>query len=290
MNQTNIENTLKNFGLEDKQIKVYLACIKTEEELTPHKLSKLTGVARTTVYDILMELSLKGLVELEQSDGFTKQQTLVKAKNPTVLRKILQERRKELTHLEADILHILPELKTDFHKQKTNSDFAYYPGIEGAKKILTDYEHLKLDLPLYRWDKLLPMDAFGEDIMQTHIRQTLNLDQARKAETKILVPLNNWTKHVLTFQINENPDYLDGKTIRYIDNPLYDIYMRLEIIGNYIHMVCAEGDEIWGAKFKSQALSHTFKSFFQIQWQQAKPITKELVKTWGENEFINSGQ
>lgn len=75
---------LKRFGLTDNEIDIYIECLKNEE-LSPFQLSKLTGIPRTTVYDCLMSLSLKGLIELEQSDGFQKQQTRVRGKNPSEL-------------------------------------------------------------------------------------------------------------------------------------------------------------------------------------------------------------
>jgi sugar-specific transcriptional regulator TrmB len=92
--QLQIRKTLRAYGLSDNEIEVYLAAIKLDET-SPYELAKLTGIARTTVYDVITDLSLKGLLELERSDGFPKQQTKIIAKNPSVLRQKLRERRKE---------------------------------------------------------------------------------------------------------------------------------------------------------------------------------------------------
>ena len=115
-----ILETLKRFGLSENETKVYLESLK-HNETSPFQLSKATGIPRTTVYDVVMELSLKGLIELEQSDGIQKQQTKIRAKNPSILRTILQGKRKELTSLELDILNFLPNLKADFHQNKVNA-------------------------------------------------------------------------------------------------------------------------------------------------------------------------
>ena len=88
-----INKVLLDFGLSESEIKVYLECLK-ETDLGPFKLANLTGIPRTTVYEILTSLALKGLVELEHSDGFTKKQTKVKAKNPTTLREMVRNKKK----------------------------------------------------------------------------------------------------------------------------------------------------------------------------------------------------
>jgi sugar-specific transcriptional regulator TrmB len=78
---------LKEFGLSENEAKVYQSALELGET-SPFGISKSTGIARTTVYAILTDLALKGLVELESSTGLMKQQTKVRAKNPSTLRDI----------------------------------------------------------------------------------------------------------------------------------------------------------------------------------------------------------
>ena len=82
-----VDKTLVAFGLTDKEARVYRAALNYEET-SPFALSRETKIPRTTVYEILFNLSLKGLVTLVQSDGFSKQQTRIKARNPSMLREI----------------------------------------------------------------------------------------------------------------------------------------------------------------------------------------------------------
>ena len=51
------QRILANFGLNDNETKVYLASLK-QDGLGPFKLSQLTGIPRTTIYETLMSLSL----------------------------------------------------------------------------------------------------------------------------------------------------------------------------------------------------------------------------------------
>ena len=105
-----IGKTLTAFGLTDKEARVYRAALN-HEETSPFELSRETKIPRTTVYEILFNLSLKGLIALVQSDGFSKQQTRIKAKNPSLLREIVAKKRADLASLDVDLVQILPYLK-----------------------------------------------------------------------------------------------------------------------------------------------------------------------------------
>ena len=279
-----IYETLKKFGLTKNEIKVYLETLK-HKETSPFSLSKPTGIPRTTVYDVVMGLSLKGLVELEQSDGFKKQQTRIKAKNPSVFRNILQQKREDLLSLELDVLNFLPDLKSDFHKEKVNANFQFYPGIEGARKVYT--EEIDVDLPIYAWDMQMPMDVFGSEVINELVLKETNLRLKRgsKYVTKEITPINDWTKHVLSYQYSRSKDYLKEREIRGVDSPIFEIYQRISLKGNWIMITCTKEDEVWGLRINSPLLAKSMYSIFQLNWQVATPITEELVKSWGEDAF-----
>lgn len=289
MNETILE-ALKKFGLSKNEAVVYLESLK-KDELSPFQIAKLTKIPRTTVYDILMTLSLKGLVELEQSDGFKKQQTLVRAKNPSIMRAILQNKRKELIETESDIVNILPMLKEDFHKDKSNADFRFYPGIKGAKKVYFEsinFETLDQFDNIYAWDMQLPMDAFGIDAMNMDISENNVKKTQLKIKTKELMPLNDWTKHVMTYQVQRDPTYLNHTEYHAIENPAFNIFARLQIAGNYIWITCVHEKETWGLIIKSKHLSLTLKSIFLQNWAYSIPIDKKIIDSWGENPFVKS--
>jgi hypothetical protein len=168
-----INKTLIKFGLTDNETKIYLETLK-EDDLSPFKLARLTGIPRTTVYEILMSLSLKGLVRLESSDGFTKQQTRVKAKNPSILRDLLWQKRQNISNLELEIVDILPSLKGDYHQSESNADFQFFPGIQGAKRVYFTEYIANPHLPIHAIDNMMPMDVFGRQAVNQDIDKWLS--------------------------------------------------------------------------------------------------------------------
>ncbi|MBU1085082.1 MAG: helix-turn-helix domain-containing protein [Candidatus Beckwithbacteria bacterium] len=283
MNQ--VKKTLSRFGLTNNEILIYVEALK-QGEASPFKLSQLTKVPRTTVYDVLTSLSLKGLIEMTQSDGLQKQQTKIRAKNPSELRKIIQTRKEQLTSLETDVLEILPQLKGDYHQDEPNADFKFYPGIKGATKVFFEEDKDQVDLPVYCWTHLMPMDVFGSIKMNQNVLKETKFRLQAKTKVKEIIPLNNWTKHVISYQDGQDSNYLDAREVRYLDNPIFKQYARLAIKGTRVRITCAHNDEVWGLIINSQALSKSLQSIFELTWQMSTPLTKKMIKSWDENEFL----
>lgn len=279
-----INKVLSDFGLSENEIKVYTTALKSRDKnLTPYKISKLTEIPRTTVYDIVMNLSLKGLVELEQSDGFTKQQTKVKAANPSVLREIVWEKKRDLTKLDVELANSLSSLKDDFHGEEANADFQFFPGKEGLAKVYFGYTGVDEEVS---FTKLLPNDALGRKNLNKYVKREVELNKDRKGLQRAIVPNDEWSRHVISYQFNHNPKYILQKQYRLIENPAFEQYTKLAVEADYIRIACAEEDEIWGIQIKSRAFAKSIKSLFELIWLTGKPVTKELVESWGPNDFF----
>lgn len=283
----NILKVLKQFGLSDNEAKVYVESLK-KEELSPFQISKITDIPRTTVYDVLMSLSLKGLVELDQSDGFQKQQTKVRAKNPSVLRKILQEKREETFKVEAQVTEILPELKGFFHKEESNADFKFYPGIEGVRKLYFSIDNNDVEVEQWSWTQLMPLDVFGSSKLNQDIKKSTLLRKQKGGQARELVPLNSWTKHVLSYQYSLDKNYISTREFRFIESPLFECFLDFVIKGDFVKIACADGEEVWGLSIRSKALAKTLKSIYALTWAMGTPITANLIESWGENEFLKA--
>jgi hypothetical protein len=278
-----IKRPLKEFGLSDNEVTVYQACLQAEES-SPFTLSKMTGIPRTTVYAILTDLALKGLIELESSEGLMKQQTKVKAKNPSVLREIIRTKRDDLFRQEADILSIIPLLKGEYLKDTTNADFQFFPGMEGANKVMFDYN--KVDQDSYVFDYLIPMDATGSKEMNEGVDKGIKFWTHAKSTEYNLISLTPWSKHVLSYQVERNPHYLDHVEHRYLPFELTNLSIMARIKGDRTWIISVKGDEVWGLKMRSQNLADSLVSIHQALWKIAVPITQDKIAAWGPNDFL----
>lgn len=277
-----VTRALLAFGLNRNEVKVYRH-ILSERETNPYALARATGIPRTSVYEILTSLAFKELIELQKSDGFTKQQTRIIAKDPSYLRAIISNRRQSLAELDADIVHILPQLKKDYLPTLPNADFQFFPGIQGAQKVFTEAVLDDIDLPTYVFNYKIPDDVFGRDVINM-IADTEN-KRTRKYVPKEILPLNDWTKHCISYQFERDPRYISVTDIRYVDLPGFNIMSRIAIKGDRIWTVSVQGEDCWGTIVRSRTQAQTLTSIFNALWITAVPVTQEVVKRWGKNEY-----
>lgn len=276
---------LEEFGLSENEARVYQSALEMGET-SPFGIAKSTSIPRTTVYAVLTDLALKGLVELESATGLMKQQTKVKAKNPSVLREILWKKRESLVKQEVDIVSILPYLKKEYLKDSTNADFQFFPGMDGANHVMFDYDGVDQDT--YVFDTQIPMDATGSKEMNAGVDKGIKLWAKGRATEYNLTPLNPWTKHVLSYQVERNPHYLDRVEYRVLPFELVNLNLTIRLKGDRTWIVSVKGDEVWGLKIRSQNLSDSLIGIHQALWKLATPITKEMIASWGPNEYLQA--
>lgn len=276
--------TLLEFGLTENEVTVYLESVK-HGEISPFKIARLTGIPRTTVYDVMMSLALKGLITVKTSQGLEKQQSWIVAKNPSVLRDTLAKRREDLMRLEVDVVDLLSDLKGEYLAHENNSLVEFFPGKEGIRKAYSLLMDVPKDVQIYFFDHLMPMDTLGKEYVNSEVAQTLKKRKGGK-RVKTLMPLNDWTRHVLTYQYGRDKSYIDYHEYRYIDNPSFDLKHDMYIVLDRVIFVAAKDDEVWAAVIKSKLVAASFRSLFAVLWHEGIPVTETLVRLMGENAFL----
>lgn len=141
-----VENLLQ-FGLNDKEISVYLSLIALGP--APVRLiAKQAGVNRGTTYDILKNLMELGLVSYykhyQQED---KRQYFV-AEPPQKLLDAIEHKKRGLDTLKVHINKSLPELESMYEKSGARPVVKYYEGNSGVRTILEDVLNTMNNAPL----------------------------------------------------------------------------------------------------------------------------------------------
>src|SRR6185295_7053622 len=118
-----IQVILKNFGLSEKEIAVYLALI----ELGPSSVREISAkskVNRGTSYDILKSLIAQGVVSYYNKES--KQYFM--AEDPEKLLSAIDQKKEDLDEVRENINQNLPLLKTLFGKQGGKPVVKFYEG------------------------------------------------------------------------------------------------------------------------------------------------------------------
>jgi HTH-type transcriptional regulator, sugar sensing transcriptional regulator len=128
-----IQVILKNFGLSEKEIAVYLALI----ELGPSSVREISAkskVNRGTSYDILKALIETGIVSYYNKES--KQYFM--AEPPEKLLSAIDQKKEDLDEVRANISQSLPLIKTLFEKQGGKPVVKFYEGGKGVRQIFED--------------------------------------------------------------------------------------------------------------------------------------------------------
>lgn len=118
-----LEKELQRLGMNEKEAAVYTAALKLGPT-TAIKISKSTGLKRTTVYGILDALKTRGLVSIELSG--LKQYYVAAA--PEQFESLMAEQRRTFEN-------ILPELMALHKLRGSKGELKYYEGPEGIKSV-----------------------------------------------------------------------------------------------------------------------------------------------------------
>jgi len=124
-----MEKELKELGLEEKEIQIYLSCLG-QDAPTPTLIAKQAGLKRATVYFYLDKLNKKGLIEWEIRKGRKHISSVAPRRG---LKQYIKQKKEELERGEHIIKGLLVELEKVPHSKTSDSKVFHYEGEEGVR-------------------------------------------------------------------------------------------------------------------------------------------------------------
>jgi HTH-type transcriptional regulator, sugar sensing transcriptional regulator len=121
-----MKDELRQYGLSTKEAEVYLACLKLGEA-SAQRIAEITGIRRSTVYEVLTMLKTKGLMTTYRKD----KKFYFCAAEPTKLIDRLKEK-------EAVIQRVLPELEKLQKSLNEKPTIELFEGLIGMKNCIED--------------------------------------------------------------------------------------------------------------------------------------------------------
>lgn len=242
-----LKKSLQSFGLNDKEVGVYLACL----ELGKAKVSEIghkSRVERTHCYSILDKLVSLGLVN-EVEHGARKHFV---AEAPEKIEMVLKERLEQ-------IKHILPELKSIYNVSAHKPKVRFYEGQEQVKLV-----HQEI------------LDSGVSEILLCGSLDDLQRIISKEWDDGYFIPTRIERKmfiRFLSFDTPSNRKYraLDKQSLRetrFLDKQFY-FDSVFYLYGEKVAVFSGPGETI-GLVIESRALAKMFTQFFEIMWASAK--------------------
>lgn len=240
----NLEKVLENYGLTEKQAKIYLACLELGSA-SVQKISRKAGVARSTCYEILEDLNSLGLVS-----KFQKKRTAnFNAESP---RKLIA-----LTQTRVQLLEqVLPQFDALYGEARTRPTVRFYQGKNGMRLVL---EEILQDSPR----EILTFGS-AEDLFATleDYPEFVKKRVKRKILAKVIL------RESVKAHERKELGSKELREVRFIASQ-YDYHGSVFIWGRKIAMFSFEPD-LAALVIESEQLMKTQKAMFDIIWEQLK--------------------
>ena len=234
-----IRNALLNFGLNEREVEVYLALLK-EKDISAPSLANITKIHKSTVYLELENLIRKGLVNYVIKDS----KKYFKPTNPSKFIDILDEKK-------ANIQKVMPELES-LIPDSNQPEFQVYEGKEGVKSLLLDVLKENKDIVVFGVSgKIL-------NTLEFYLPQFIEKTIKSKITAKYLVNLGVKKKFEKLFpktriQIKSIPKRYESK-------------VATIVYGDKVAIHSLEKSKIYVVLIKDKDLAESYKNTFNLMW------------------------
>lgn len=240
---------LKEFGLSEKEAKVYLCLLGLGEALAS-EIAKKTEIARQLIYDIFERLIELGLVSFVVKDN----KKYFRSAPPQQLTSILKEKQNA-------IQEVMPEFKKiQKSKECKKPKIEVYEGIQGMKTVLGDILRTeKKELIVYGSSKssfeVIPI--FMEQWHKKRIKQKLTV--------RIIYNKTEETQK----RVKEYKETLKLMEVKYLPINVLSPTATL-IYSNKIALMVWLKNEPYATLIESKELKNIYKEYFEMIWKIAK--------------------
>ena len=236
---------LRDFGLSENEILLYLALLKTGKE-TANRIAQITGMKRSTTYDNFKLLINKGIVS-----RFTKNNVQhFEAADPKKLVHLIEDKKKKIQKIIPDLIKI----------QKTSTEktgVTFYEGKRGVLTVLNDIIDQKEELWFYGSRKmaLIAFKHYPDNFVQKRSEAKIKLRAVLALEDK-------GDKIYKIDQISKLSKIKYSKEMNKVSSNTF-------IYGDRVAFMTSEDDPT-GIIIKNSKIVQQQKKIFEILWKTAK--------------------
>lgn len=239
-----MEQTLMDVGLSKNETKGYIALIELGPS-TVTKISQISRVHRTNLYEALERLKKKGIVS-----SFLKNNTLhYEATDPNILLTFLKDK-------EAKLNAILPQLELAKNLSRPQNDIEIREGLTALKA--TYSEVLKQKKPIY---------TFGSPKAAAELAKPF-LDQFHKKRIELKIQMYHIYNEDAVERISELKN-LPFTSVRVLP-PEYNSHISTGICGDEVSIKNWDKKEGFAIVIRNPKVAKTYKNYFDLLWNIAK--------------------
>jgi HTH-type transcriptional regulator, sugar sensing transcriptional regulator len=167
MNIKNLKNKLEKSGLTDKEALIYVTILELGGAY-PSKIAEITKINRSTVYKILIGLSIKGLVnEIEKS-----KKLFYQIENPRRLIRYVKDKVNMANDQLENAEKLAPDIEGLYSLFNNKPRVLFFEGQEDVLQIYADHLNVKKPYEMIAWANTIYLQDLLKNKFFLHYRKT----------------------------------------------------------------------------------------------------------------------
>ncbi|MFA5871889.1 MAG: helix-turn-helix domain-containing protein [Parcubacteria group bacterium] len=241
---------LEKIGMREKRAEVYLACLEMGGA-TAYAVAKKVGLKRPTVYDILNQLMIEGLV-------YKSYKGTVKYYSPADPQKLVDS----IAETESKLKSAMPILQNLYNSPKAKPLIRYFEGKNGIKEMVEDTLRT-----LKKGDEILAY--VGQDVLK-YFPVYMKDYVKRRAERGIrLRGIYKKEKDIMEY-MKGNQEQL--RVARVLDEKHFPVDNETNIYKNKV-AIASYGQEMFGMIIESEEIARSQRAIFELAWRGSETIS-----------------
>ncbi len=249
---------LEKGGFTDKEALIYVSLLELGGAF-PSRIAEYAGLNRSTTYKILLNLSIRGLInEIEK-----KNKIYYQIENPE---KVLRYSQSKIRHAEdsaEEINKILPDIQGLFGSSQNRPKITYFDNVEGILSIYTDM------ITNQKTYEMLAFSTAGELIDFTPEKFFANFVKTKEKlgiTTRGIVPDTEKDRKFNEI-IFKNVDRKFWPEIRYISKEKFPSSSEITVYGtNKVSIINFAKNKLAGIIIEDQSIHDMLKTIFELSW------------------------
>jgi len=241
------ETLLEQSGLNQSEVKIYKRLLESGE-LTPPRLSELTGLTRQNTYAALRTLASKQLIE-----QIPRRKNLIyQVQHPNKLVEFVDKQIDETKIVQKSLSANLPELISLFNLTSSKPGIVYFEGLESIKNIYLDGLRNKPEEVLV-FRSTHDDEKLGNFLINYKKRRALNGTKTRMiSQTEVTEQMIQDDKQLLIQR-------------RYVPDEVFHLDTEVAIASNQVSFITFD-KKVTGFVITSKEVAQTLRTIFESLW------------------------
>lgn len=258
-----LDKIFEKIGLKKEHTSAYLALLEGGV-MSAGNLAKRLNVPRSTLYGLLGDLAISGLILQSEKENIK----LWQAVDPENIKNILNDKINSLENVRNNLDNILEKLKSSQKTDFASPKFNYFEGAEEMKIMLKNvllYDNLHTELC---WPVKDIIKVVGEEFLHEFNKKRVR----NNIHIRVIWPMDK------TSDITKDTFLAPGKEVKRevrIAPENVDFSMGYWAYGNKVIFMSSK-KENFGFIVESKELRQLLKTQFEILWNISKPLKEDV--------------